>query len=337
MRSSTCKRFANICAPALFNTITNAKTPEELVNLLDSLMNIGCFVKHLKLHLHGMDGPILAEVVNRCPDMRSLTIHHFGGDKLDSVQLLAALKALPALAELCFNEWPNFRWEAVTSEDVVHTMFKPLLEAHGDKLRSLKISGYKMLGDGGFTSLTHDATRLVELELYKVLHVGLRHLLAGSRAWACAGHLQSLTFTRCGGLHANIFTQKLASGVFGHPRRVSLAICGDPSDDRKPPGAIEWTIPALDTFELDHFATWEMEHLQLIHAKKVFLSRVWRQGPNGMYKMVIQEIAHKRAFPEAVEVHVTTDWSDEDFKELQSVCSARGVKLIMRDWKKMSW
>ena len=336
MRISTCKYLANICAPRLFSTITNARKAETIVNLLDYLTNIGCFVKHFNLHLYGMDDQILAEVVNRCSGLRCLTIHHYTGDNLVPVQLLAALKALPALTDLSFNELHSFRWESLRTEDVVDTMFKPLLQCHGDKLRSLKILGYGMLLNGGFASLTHDAPRLVELEIYRTLHVGLRHLFAESSTWACADHLQSLSFTRCGGLHANIFTRKLASGVLGHPRRVSLAICGDPSDDRNPPGPIEWTIPALDTFELDHFATWEMEHLQLIHAKKLFLSRVWRQGPDGMYKMVIQQIADKRAFPEAVEVHVTNDWSDEDFRALQSVCPARGVRLIMRDWETMS-
>ena len=284
-----------------------------------------------------MDDHILAEIVNRCSDLRCLTIHHYSRYNLDSVQLLAALKALPALADIRFKELSSFGWEAVRGEDVAQTIFKPLLQIHGNKLRSLKILGYGTLGNGGFASLTHDASRLVELELHDVLHVGLRHLFAESSAWACAGHLQSLTFFHCGGLHAGIFTQKLASGVFGHPQRVSLTACGDGSDNPKPPEAIEWTIPALDTFKLDQFAMWETEHLQLIHARKVFLSRVWRQGPDGMYKTVIRHIADKRAFPEAVEVHVTTNWSDDDFRELQSVCSARGIKLVMRDWKQKSW
>ena len=336
IKSSTCKYLANICAPALFSTITNARKAK---NLLDCLINIGCFVKHLKLHLRGMGDNVLVKIVNSCSNLQCLTIHHYGGCKLASVQLLAALKALPALAEMRFNELPSFRWDAevVESKDTAHTMFEPLLQVHGNKLRSLRISGDGMLGDGGFASLTHDASRLVELELHDVLHVGLRHLFAESTTWACAGHLRSLTFTNCGGVHANIFTQKLASGVFGHPQRVSLAMCGDPSDDRKPPEAIEWSIPTVDTFELDHFATWEMEHLQLIHARKVFLSRVWRQGPGGMYRTVIRHIADKRAFPDVVEVHVTTDWGDEVFKELQCVCSARGVKVVMKNWKKMSW
>ena len=334
MRSSTCKYLANICAPALFSTITNAR---KATDLLDYLTDIGCFVKHLKLHVYGMRDHTLAEIVNRCSNLRCLTIHHYSGNKLNSVQLLAALEALPALAELRFKGLSSFRWGIVKREDATHTMFKPLLQVHGNKLRSLKILGGGLLGNGGFASLTHDASRLVELELHDVLHVELRHLFAESGTWACAGHLQSLTFTNCGGVHANLFTQNLASGVFGHPQRVSLAVCGDPSDDTKPPEAIDWTIPALDTFELDHFATWEMEHLQLIHARKVFLSRVWRQGPGGMYKTVIRHIADKRAFPEVVEVHVTTDWGDEVFKELQCVCSARGVKVVMNDWKKMSW
>jgi hypothetical protein len=333
MRSSTCKLLADICAPALFRTITNEKSRKKLVNLLHYLINIGGFVKHLKLYLRWMDTRILTEIVKRCPNLQCLTIHHTSRDKVDLTQLLAALKALPTLAELEFDESPNSWWRDGSNKDVVHIMFKPLLEIHGATLRSLKILRYGMFGPGGFASLIHDASQLVELDIHHALHSGLRRSLAESGTWACARHLQSLTFVRCGGLHAGIFTQKLASGVFGHPRKVSLQKCGDPSDDRKPPEVIKWTIPALDTFELDHFSMWEMEHLQLIHAKKVFLSRVWRHSPNGMYKMVIQQIAHKRAFPEVVEVHVTTKWSDEDFGELQRVCSARGVKLVTRDWE----
>ena len=53
MRSSTCKYLANFCAPALFSTITAARKAEEVVNLLDYLINIGCFVRHLKLRFMG--------------------------------------------------------------------------------------------------------------------------------------------------------------------------------------------------------------------------------------------------------------------------------------------
>jgi len=172
----------------------------------------------------------------------------------------------------------------------------------------------------------------MELELCQALDIGLQCSLAESRTWACAAHLQSLTFIQCSGLHANIFIQMLASGVFGHPQKVSLTECGNMSDDRKPLGPIEWTIPALDTLELNCFAAWEMEHLQLLHARKLFLSLVWTQGPEGMDQMVLQQITHKRAFPEATEVHVTSNWSDENFSKLQCICSTRGVKMITRDW-----
>jgi len=342
MRSSTCKRLADLCAPATFYAITTAnRSPEKLISLLRYLTNIGCFVKYLTLDLHVQerDDRVLAKVMNRCPNLQHLTVDHHREDKSDSLLLFAALDALPALTELSLHESSKYYWwRGVSYEDsFIHNMFDPTIKKIGSRLHYLKISGYGALERGGFESLIEDAPRLVELELYDVLHVGLRHSLAESRTWACAAHLQRLTFVRCGGLHANIFTKKLASGAFGHPQRVTLAVCGDPSDDTTPPGAIEWKIPALDIFELDHFATWEMEHLQHVHAKKVFLSRVWRQGPEGMYKMVIQQIAHKSAFPEAVEVHVTTDWSDEDFGELQRVCSTKGVKLVMREWRREEW
>jgi len=327
-RCSTCKHLAKICAPALFRNIANPKDPQDVLDLLDYLGDIGRFVKHLELTLHGVSGDILAEIVKRCSDLRCLTVKYVIGYKWYSPELLAAIMLLPALTDLRFTNYPNLPWIDSSGEDITQIMFEPLLGSHGDKLRALKILGKGTLGSGSFASLTRDAPRLVELELCHGLDFRLQHSFAESSTWACATHLQSLTIVDCHGLYADIFTQKLASGVFGQPQKVSLKM-HDSSPEKTPPGPIEWTIPALDTFKLDFFTTWEMEHLQLIHAKKVFLSRVCRQRT---YKMVIQQIAHKSAFPEATEIHVTTSLSGEDFRELQRVCSARGVKTIARDW-----
>jgi len=328
-RSSTCKRLANICAPALFRTITNA-TKTQLDYPLIYLVKIGRFVEHVKLYMEEIDDGTPAMAVETCSNLRCITIDYSRKYTWNDHALLDAILLLPALTEFRLIGYPGHAPGVMGSEDIGDNILKPLLGRHGDKLRSLTVSGKGTLGFGGLASLIRDATRLVELELYSVLGAHLHRTLAQSSTWACAAHLQSLTFGGCGGLQANIFTQKLASGVFGHPQKVSLATCGKLSDKR-PPGLIEWTIPALDTFKLSCSATREMEHLQLIHAKKVFLSRVRRHSPQGLYKMVIQQIAHERAFPEATEVHVTTDWSDEDFSELQRVCSARGIKIITRD------
>ena len=338
MRSpSTCKRLANLCAPTLFHTITNGnRSPEKLTSLLDYLTNIGCFVKRLilKLDEQGRDDPILAEIVKKCSDLRHLTIDYYREDTSDRVLLLAAFKTLPALTGLSINELTNSYWSRLVMDEdnFVHKTFKPMLESHRN-LRSLKVSGYRALESGGYASLIHDAPRLIELALRGVIHLGLRNSLADTQTWACATHLQSLTFVQCSGLHVVIFTQMLASGVFGHPKKVTLEACGDRCDDREPPRPFARMIPPLDILELDNFEAWEMEHLQLIHAKVVFLSRVWRRGPEEMYKLAIQQISDRRAFPAAAEIHVTNDWSDGDFGELQRVCSTRGVKLVAKDWE----
>lgn len=161
------------------------------------------------------------------------------------------------------------------------------------------------------------------LKLHNVLHAKLRKSLTESRTWPCAAHQQSY-------LHpvSRVTRQHIHS-------KACVRCTGSPSKGifdgvvaRLTPRAIEWTIPALETSKLDHLATWEMEHFQVIHAKKVSLGRVLRYGPDEMYKIVIQQIVHGRAPPEAAEVHIPTDWSDEDFGELQSVCSAKWVRLI---------
>ena len=323
--------MANICAPALFCTIKIPKGHKNVVNLVDYLVNIGRFVEHLELwQLPGerIDN-LLVEIVKRCPNLRCLTITHSFGCKLGSSELIQAIMLLPALTSLSLMNPPDWLCGSRT-EDIIDSVLEPLLGSHGDRLRSLKVDGDGTLGTRCFALLTRDVPRLVELELWYILDVGLRRPFAESSTWACAAHLQSLAFVGCGGLQANVFTQMLASGVFGHPQRVSLSNCGSLSDDEKPPGPIEWTIPALDTFKLDYPKPWEMEHLQLIHAKKVFLSQVW--GPDNTHKMVIHQLAHKRAFPEATEVHVTPIWCSEEFSELLRVCSARGVREVTRDW-----
>jgi hypothetical protein len=55
---------------------------------------------------------------------------------------------------------------------------------------------------------------------------------------------------------------------------------------------------------------------------------VWRQVPGGMYRTAIQQTAHRRASPEAVEVHVTTHRRDENFVKLQPVCSAKVLGML---------
>ena len=291
-------------------------------------------MKHLILELDafGRDDAILAEIVNSCSDLRHLTIYYYREDRANRVLLLAAFKILPALTGLNLKE-SSKSMLVVNDNNFAHKMFKPMLEGHRN-LRSLNVSGYEALESGGFASLIHDMPRLVELELCVSLHLGFRKSFVESQTWACATHLQILTIARCSGLHPGIFMQKLASGVFGHPKKVTLEACGDSTDHPEPPRPIAWTIPPLDIFELDDFKAWHMEHLQLVHAKKVFLSRVWRQGPEGMYEMAVQQISDRRVFPGAVEIHVTNDWSDGDFGELRRVCSTKGVKLVARDWER---
>jgi len=329
--SRTCKRLANICVPTLFHTIKYTEQRGQIVHLLDYLVITGRFVKHLKLECDWADRRTLLEIVKRCSNLRSLTVINYG-HMLDSPDLPAAIMLLPDLTELRLMG-------PMDHSNSIHrsTMLEQLLGSHGDKLRSLTISGLARLGKAFFASLSRDARRLVELE-FRDIGI-LPRSLPESTTWACAGHLQSLTFIRCDRLYANVFTKMLASGVFGHPQKVSLSDFDtyqgvrklsdwDPDDILpRPPAHREWTIPTLDTLEFDFLATWEMESLQLVHTKKVFLSRVTETR-----EKIIQQLAHKTSFPELVELHVTTDWNDQDFIELQRVCSARGVRKIMRDW-----
>ena len=84
-------------------------------------------MKHLKLKpdAQGRDDPILAEIVNRCSDLRHLTIDYYIEDKSDRVLLLAAFKILPALTTLRLNELSDGYWpRRISNEDsFVHKIF----------------------------------------------------------------------------------------------------------------------------------------------------------------------------------------------------------------------
>ena len=105
-----------------------------------------------------------------------------------------------------------------------------------------------------------------------------------------------------------------------------MVMCGDERDDPTEPVGAAWTIPSLESVDIEHFTDWEMEKLQTIHTKKVCATRVW--GARGLS---IEAFGKPTTFPGAVELHVAKTWDDEKFEELRKSCAKRGLMKVERD------
>lgn len=279
-----------------------------------------------------------ARVLGHCDNVRRLIIFHEKEDMSEPRPLLNEIRNLSSLEEIHIidaNECLEF-WDDIPASEasncLAHRLLDVVLDAHATRLRTIVLFGVTPLTVGTFEKIQHTAPKLGRLQVIRGLTVHHRESLANPAAWACAANLQHVSLTRCRGAHAAIFTRQLAAGAIGHLRTLYMSICGAWSDDERLPGATKWTIPALDVLELDHFAEWEMAHFAMIRAKKVFLSRVWQMAGMREAKALTIAMRDTNTFPGVVELHVTPEWSDQDFNDLRVVCSAREIKVVERDW-----
>ena len=280
-----------------------------------------------------------AHVLGHFDNVRRLTIFHGKEDTSEPKLLFDKIRDLSSLEEIHIidaGEWLDFE-DDIASEDapnhLAHRLLDVALDAHASRLRTIVLFGVTPLTVGTFEKIQYTAPKLNRLDIIRGLTVHHRELLANPAAWACAANLQHMSLTCCRGAHAAIFVRQLAAGVMGPLRTLYMSICGAWSDDETLPGATKWTIPALEVLELDHFAGWEMGHFAMIHAKKVFLSRVWRMAGMRDPSALIMAMADNRTFPEVTELHVTPNWSDQNFGYLRAVCLARDIKVVERDWR----
>lgn len=344
----TCIYLSNLCTPTLFQSLDVTRLrggdQEPLFNFISKL---GHVVKGLSLNMmpdiwsEAEAEDLNARVLDHCDAVRRLTIFHERDDTSKPQQLLDNIRNLSSLEEIHIidaDEWLDF-WDDISVRDapshLAHRLLDAVLDAHASRLRTITLFGVTPLTIATFEKIQRTTPKLNRLEFIRGLDVHHRESLAAPTAWACAANLQHVSLTRCRGAHAAIFTQQLAAGAIGRLRTLYMSICGARSDDETlpKPGATKWTIPPLEVLELDHFAAWEMHHFAMIHARKVFLSRVWKLAGMRGAKALIMAMTDTTTFPGAIELHVTPEWSDQDFDDLRTECFKRGIKVVERDWR----
>jgi len=336
-----------LCEPTLFHTVSLVgRDPAQFATLLEKSSRLACVVRHLKFDLKrelftqrseklSDDG---AGILGLCHGIRSLTIFFTEKDDYYPVSLLKAIAALPDLFHLYVEDQEAERhlYRTLDGADrepstyLLKHLLETVLESHGKQLLSLVVAAATPMAESTLNCIIQNTPKLTKLEIHRCLKARLRSVLANSGTWACAPHLGQLKFKYCTGVHAGTFTRMLALGVFGCPRWVSLIGCGHPiSDDRSPPPPhLEWRIPPLEVLELYNFDRWEMAHLCMIHTREVHMSKVWSNWVEPMKIEDVRSMVNASSFPELVLVNVTSEWSKQEFSELQQVCQARGIESV---------
>ena len=276
-----------------------------------------------------------ARVLGHCKTVRCLTIFHERDNKskfqllFDNIRNLSSLEEIQIIGAGVMGFWSD-TLVSVAPNHLVHRLLDVILDAHASHLRTITLLGASPLTIATFEKIQHATPKLNRLEITHGLTIHHRESLATPTAWACAANLQHMHLIRCRGVHAAIFTRQLAAGAIGHLRTLYISFCGTGSDDETLPVATNWTIPALEVLELEHFAAWEMRHFAVIHVRKVILSRVLQVDYMEDTQALITAMTATTTFPGAIELHVTPEWSDQDFNDLRIACFTRDIKVVAR-------
>jgi hypothetical protein len=277
-------------------------------------------------------------VVGHCRSLKKLTIEHQEHDTASCsllVQALSTLTQLEALHILCtyHDIWSGLTSYHHVSSTLNHRLLNAILDHHRSRLRSLSLNGWTPLHASTYRKIRDTATHLREIDIRRDIGVELRSVLAEPQRWACADHLQHIRLVHCQGVHAAIFSNQLAAGIFGHPRTVYLSRCGDDSDQEDLPRAPKWNIPRLELLELDHFSPWEMNYLGQIHTRVVRMNRTWQHG----CEQLTEALKDAAMFP-GVQVLKIADWWEQEceywwkgcecFGDFQEVCRSRGINTV---------
>src|SRR5258706_4061292 len=317
---------------------------EDQEHLFNFISKLGHAVKNLSLNLNSnhWNGDIWsrtdtedfnARVLGHCSTLRRLAIFHDSDDKSKPQLLLDNIRNLSSLEEIqIIEEGKLALFTDIPASDapnyLAHRLLDAVLDARASHLRTIILFGVTPPSIATFEKIQHATPKLNRLEMIRGLAVHHHESLASPIAWACAANLQHVSLTGCRGAHAAIFTRQLAAGAIGHLRTLHISMCGAISDEETLPVATKWTIPALEVLELDYVDAWEMRHFAMIHARKVFLSRLFTRA-------LIATITDTTTFPGAIELHVAPapKWSDQNFNDLRVACFARGIKVVSRSWK----
>ena len=332
----TCKSLEEHCNPTLFQSMTmyhSSPTSTKFTIYKDYAPKLARYLKEIVFVVFmGNDEIDLVyhTVFQHATNLRQLKVGLYREDVEQHTHLLDAVAHLQSLEVVMVGDLDYEEHAPLGAYDLVrgtfnHRFLNHVLDHHAQRLRTLLLYNMHPIHETTFRKLRDTTPQLRRFECTRAITIETRAAFTEPQRWACADRLEFLYLRGCG-IHAATIARHLAMGVFGKLRSLHMVMCGDELDDSTEPVGTAWAIPPLERVEIEHFMDWEMDKLKTIHAKEVYITRVW--SARGL---CIEAFGKSTTFPGAVGLHVAKTWDDEKFEELKRSCAKRGLMKVERD------
>ena len=238
-----------------------------------------------------------------------------------------------AIAKLQHLEWVTFHGLGHRFFDTIHsppsptffdTLFHQILSSHAEQLKSLSLDFCPFqCAPGTFDLLRENAKNLQVLNLNASLSRSLLQVFAQPVTWACADRLVMLNLTDIHGYYVPILVEHIASGRFGHLKRLQIDMHRVNRDRNTVIPVIEWNINPLDVLVLKYMSALELESFGCLHAREVHV--------RGVSQRAMIELVSEGSFKEMTVLKIWKwNWEPIGLEELVSACANRNAELLFK-------
>ena len=295
LSSRASKRGAEVAAPFLFRTLSLLNLQAtRMRRLLQQAPNLGVYVRRLIIQprldeqsvpdIDKLD-PCIVEFLRYLPNVEELVVWSISRNTYSHPELLNAFGALLPRLRCVELQEDGFQYEIPypdKPQDFVANTWQnhlnvTLLLYRSTTLTHVTIVSRLSLHTTVFLLLRDSAVALQSISLTNCIGVSLQNLFAQPVRWACASTLRSVAFHQCRGVHAGALVRHIAAGLFGCLKDLTIHGCGDASDipDVPTPYDLRWTLPTIQTLELDHCDVWRVKAYSMLQVDTLVIPRTF--------------------------------------------------------------
>ena len=286
--SRTCKRLAEISAPAFFHSVCLKEVDTERHRrLAENAQHLGGLVRHLRLILEDdlVDNNdfTIYELLASMPSVRYLTIIHRQQDVAQHTLLQQAVEKFARLEEVTIQEKdydPDDIYESTPNVAIAMTFFhiflSRVLEVHSMNLRALHLYTLLPLHPLLYRDLRDKTPNLRSITFTTNIGADAEDVFSEPTPWASGqlGHLENLTFQNCSGTNTDRLVQNILQGVYGKRLKEVQFICSGEYLSHIPEPPSLQVFASLERLHFDYINLEELSTIAFLPIQELSLTHM---------------------------------------------------------------